>query len=255
MFKNYALMGEFGEYIYFNFCKKNSLNPKFIRMGETDVEIEYNGKKYLVDVKTTDLKQDKYKGSRHRENLCYDQVVVDIDNNSIKINPDIKSPLNRFGKIIISDLDINYEKWIKSEKPKKNSSNSMKIKRDEIKQQIKQLFNQKKIKVRTIVRGIVSKKRWSGRPDNLPGSIATIKRYPITIFIQMKYQNDLNEEIYKIFYFDHKLLGNEIKLVDADKRQQNKGYLKVIDIEDFEKNNNKYVFKNIEDLKLFINSF
>ena len=100
MFKNYALMGEFGEYIYFNFCKKNSLNPKFIRMGETDVEIEYNEKKYLVDVKTTDLKQDKYKGSRHRENLCYDQVVVDIDNNSIKINPDIKSPLNKFGKII-----------------------------------------------------------------------------------------------------------------------------------------------------------
>ena len=131
----------------------------------------------------------------------------------------------------------------------------MKIKRDEIKQQIKQLFNQKKIKVRTIVRGIVSKKRWSGRPDNLPGSIATIKKYPITIFIQMKYQDDLNEEIYKIFYFDHKLLGNEIKLVDADKRQQNKGYLKVIDIEDFEKNNNKFVFKNIEDLKLFINSF
>ena len=31
-------------------------------------------------------------------------------------------------------------------------------------------------------------------------------------------------------------------MVDADKRQQNKGYLKVIDIEDFEKNNNKFVF-------------
>ena len=101
----------------------------------------------------------------------------------------------------------------------------------------------------------MSKKRWSGRPDNLPGSSATIKRYPITIFIQMKYQDDLNEEIYKIFYFDHKLLGKEIKLVDADKRQQNRGFLKVIDIEDFERNNKKFVFKTVDQLKIFINSF
>ena len=56
-----------------------------------------------------------------------------------------------------------------------------------------------------------------------------------------------------MIYFDNKLLGNEIKLVDADKRQQKKGYLKVIDIEDFEKNNNKFVFKNIDEMRLFIN--
>ena len=58
MFKNYALMGEFGEYIYFNFCKKNSLNPKFIRM--CDLIIRYKPenvelKDFLASCLTSDL--------------------------------------------------------------------------------------------------------------------------------------------------------------------------------------------------------
>jgi hypothetical protein len=71
----------------------------------------------------------------------------------------------------------------------------------------------------------------------------------------MKYKNEIEEEIYKIYLFDHKQLDKNIKLVEGNKRQKLKGYLKVIDINLFEKNNSSFVFKSINQLNMFLDDF
>ena len=71
----------------------------------------------------------------------------------------------------------------------------------------------------------------------------------------MKYKNEIDEEIYKIYLFDHKQLDKNIKLVEGNKRQKLKGYLKVIDINFFEKNNSSFVFRSINQLNMFLDDF
>ena len=78
------------------------------------------------------------------------------------------------------------------------------------------------------------------KTDNLPGSKKIIDSYPATIFIQLKYKNNREEEISNIFYIDHGKLGHQIKLIDADMRQQ-KGIKKVIDFEHLKENKNIFL--------------
>ena len=255
MFKNYQQIGEFGEYIYYFFAKSKNLDPKIMKIQETDIVLSLNKEKFFIDVKTTDKPQKGYKGKKHKKNVIYDQVVIDIKNNLIKINPDSQSPLNKMGNLQILDLNKKFKIWNNKITRKTLSKSKPNNTRNLIKKEIKKIFLIKDINPRIIIRGIVSKKRWSGKPDNLPGSLSVIKKYPVTIFVQMKYKNEIEEEIYKIYLFDHKQLDKNIKLVEGNKRQKLKGYLKVIDINLFEKNNSSFVFKSINQLNTFLDNF
>ena len=144
-------------------------------------------------------------------------------------------------------------------KTKKTNKNKMKILtkkyRKELKKKIKDFFKKEKnVNIRVVIRGSVSLTRWSAKPDNLPGSKKIIDSYPATIFIQLKYKNNREEEISNIFYIDHGKLGHQIKLIDADMRQQKKGIKKVIDFEHFKKENKKYIFNSIDNLFLKLDS-
>ena len=98
-----------------------------------------------------------------------------------------------------------------------------------------------------VIRGSVSLTRWSAKPDNLPGSEKMINRYPATVFVQLKYKNETEEEISKIFYIKHSSLGKSIKLIEADNRQKKKGIQKVIDFEHFKNENKQYIFENLDN--------
>jgi len=255
MFKNYQQMGEFGEYVYYLFAKSKKLNPKIMKIQETDIVLSFNKEKFFIDVKTTDKPQKGYKGKKHKKNIIYDQVVIDQKNNLIRINPDNQSPLNKMGDLQILDLKKKFIIWNNKTTRKTLSKSKPNNTRKLIIKEIKKIFSKKNINPRIIIRGIVSKKRWSGKPDNLPGSLSVIKKYPLTIFVQMKYKNETEEEIYKIYLFDHKQLDKNIKLVEGNKRQKLKGYMKVIDINFFEKNNSSFVFRSINQLNLFLDDF
>ena len=118
----------------------------------------------------------------------------------------------------------------------------------ELKKKIKNFFKIKKgLDIRVVIRGSVSLTRWSAKPDNLPGSDKMISRYPATVFVQLKYKNDREEEISKIFFIKHQELGKNIKLIEADKRQQKKGIKVVIDFEKFKIYNKNYIFNSLEN--------
>lgn len=243
---NDQLLGDFGEFIYRKYAESKNFEAHQTNVAETDVELIKDNKSYLIDVKSSWIKEGGYKGKRSRNNVFYDQVSIQED--FIKIFPDKESPLFENKEIIIFDTDKYFAEWKSKKKNTKKNKNSYQKYRQELKEKIKSFFKEsKKIDIRVVIRGSVSLTRWSAKPDNLPGSEKMINKYPATVFIQLNYKNEREEEISKIFFIDHNELGKKIKLIDADNRQQKKGISKVIDFNDFTLNNNEYVFLNLEN--------
>ena len=258
VFKKYKinpqLLGDFGEFIYRKYAESQNFQVKQTNVAETDVELLKDNKKYLVDVKSSWTKEGGFKGRRSRDDVSSDQVS--IKDNSIKIYPDKSSPLFSEKQIIILDVDRYFIEWKTKKTNKNKNENSYQKYRKELKKKIKDFFKKEKnVNIRVVIRGSVSLTRWSAKPDNLPGSKKIIDSYPATIFIQLKYKNNREEEISNIFYIDHGKLGHQIKLIDADMRQQKKGIKKVIDFEHFKKENKKYIFNSIDNLFLKLDSF
>lgn len=250
-FKKFKLndqrLGDFGEFIYRKYAESQNFKVKQTNVAETDVELSKNDKTYLIDVKSSWTKEGGFKGRRSRTDISYDQVTINDD--KIKIYPDKNSPLFRDKQIFIIDTDKYFEEWKFKKTNKQKNKNSYQEFRKELKKKIKNFFKiEKCIDIRVVVRGSVSLTRWSAKPDNLPGSDKMINRYPATVFVQLKYKNDREEEVSKIFFIKHKELGKNIKLIEADKRQQKKGIKKVIDFEHFRSQNRNNIFDTFEKL-------
>ena len=242
---NDQLLGDFGEFIYRKYAEGQNFRVKQTNVAETDVELQKNDKKYLIDVKSSWTKEGGFKGHRSRIDISYDQVSIQDD--TTKIFPDKSSPLFSLVPIIISDTEQLFKEWKIKKTNKEKNNNSYQEYRKELKKKIKLFFKDNNIDIRVVIRGSVSLTRWSAKPDNLPGSEKMINRYPATVFVQLKYKNETEEEISKIFYIKHSSLGKSIKLIEADNRQKKKGIQKVIDFEHFKNENKQYIFENLDN--------
>ena len=248
---NRQLKGSLGEHIYREFAKSKNFKVIQTNIGETDVELHFNGKKYEVDVKATETDTGGYRGARSKKDIIYEQIV--IMDNYVKINPDNNSPFKDFKKedLILHNINELVEKWMNKKRIKKPVNNYQKY-RNEIKKEILNLFKKKNINIRVVCRGSVSLTRWSAKPDNLPGSQRMINKYPATVFVQLAYNDNQNEKISNIYFINHKDLGKKIKLIEPDKRQKKKGIDKVIDFKAFREELPELIFKNLSELELFI---
>ena len=242
-FKNSQALGSFGEFCYSKFTKAKGIEIEKVGILEYDFNVCNSLK---VDVKTTQSKKIKYSGKRVREDISYD--IISVINDKVTIYPDSSSPLLKFSGCVIGDLSSLYDEWLLSKSNKNiliKTQNIHKQKRNLIDNCIKSYFPDKKIRV--VFRGSVSKTRWSSSPDNLPGSPSNVKNYDVTIFVQMITGSEF-EEINRIYLFNHDDFNN-IKMKEPDRRQSNKGVLKVIDYEWYELNFPTFVFNNLEELQ------
>ena len=242
-FKNYQQLGSFGEFCYQKFALAKMLPIEKVGILEYDFNVATSHK---VDVKTTQTKKIKFTGKRVRADISYDLVRVADD--KVTIYPDLTSPLVKFSGSVIGAIASLYEEWLlnKSIKPKPvRTSNEHKIKRNAIQQSIADIFPDKRVRV--VFRGSVSKTRWSGSPDNLPGSTSKTQNSDMTVFVQMLTVENL-EEINRIYLFYHDSFEN-IKMKTPNKRQLNKGIVKVIDLKWYEVNFPSFIFNSFEELK------
>lgn len=246
MFRTTAEKGSFGEYCYMLFAKENG----FLIRKEGILECDFIvSDKYLIDVKTTESEKVKYVGTRISENISYD--VISIKDGIVKIYPDLISPLKNFSGDVIGKTDVLLDRWRQSKKTGKvlRSQKSIhKENRNSIKSEILDLFKKSKNeKLRIVFRGLVSNTRWKSSPDNLPGSVSQIANNDITVFVQMKSENNA-EKVSKIYIFKHIDLY-KFPMKNTDQRQKNKGIEKVIDLEEFEKKFPELIFENMEGLR------
>ena len=67
----------------------------------------------------------------------------------------------------------------------------------------------------------------------------------------MKYSETRLEELSEIFVFEHFQYNKKIKLIPSSVRQQKKGFMQVIDKEDFRRNNPELIFNDIDSFKTY----
>jgi hypothetical protein len=242
-FKNYQKLGSFGEFCYKKFAIAKGLPIEKVGFLEYDFNVATSHK---VDVKTTQTKKIKFTGKRVRADISYD--LVRVADNEVIIYPDLTSPLIKFSGSVIGATASLYDEWLlnKSIKIKTVSTpNEHKIRRNVIQQSIRDVFPNKR--VRFVFRGSVSKTRWSGSPDNLPGRTSKTKNTDMTVFVQMLTVGDM-EEINRIYLFYHDSF-KKIKMKIPDRRQVKKGIFEVIDFESYELNFPSFIFNSFEELK------
>lgn len=250
-------LGEFGEFIYRDYCRKQNLECKIVKYLRADVIIFFEGKEFFVDVKTTQSNRGKYKGLRPQKkyNYAYDQVFISKD--KIVIYPDDNSLLNKFinssKEILIEDPEILYQKYLNTPNEEKHITNSER-KRYEIKKQIINLFSNKNLKCRVLHRGQVSKDSWGKNvPNNVPGSKKTYEKFDYTVLINFKDDGIDSEIVHDIYLLKTSFLGNKIRLVEPTLDiQKKKGIKKLLDYEDFKISNAEFYYKNLDELILFI---
>jgi hypothetical protein len=242
-FKNYQKLGSFGEFCYQKFAIAKGLPIEKVGILEYDFNVATYHK---VDVKTTQTKKIKFTGKRARADISYD--IVRVLDNEVTIYPDLTSPLVKFSGSVIGSVASLYDEWLLNKSIKIKSlrtPNEHKIRRNTIKQSIRDIFPNKSI--RFVFRGSVSKTRWSGSPDNLPGSTSKTKNTEMTVFVQMLTVGDV-EKINRIYLFYHDSF-KKIKMKIPDRRQVNKGIVEVIDFEWYEVNFPSFIFNSFEELK------
>ena len=250
-------LGEFGEFIYRDYCRKQNLECKIVKYLRADVIIFFEGKEFFVDVKTTQSNRGKYKGIRPQKkyNYAYDQVFISKD--KIVIYPDDNSLLNKFinssKEILIEDPEILYQKYLSTPIEEKHITNSER-KRHEIKKQIINLFSNKNLKCRVLHRGQVSKDSWGKNvPNNVPGSKKTYEKFDYTVLIKFKDDGIDSETVHNIYLLKTSFLGNKIRLVEPTLDiQKKKGVKNLLDYEDFKISNPEFYYKNLDELILFI---
>lgn len=246
MFKNSSEKGAFGEFAFQYFVTRKGLQIKKTGILEYDFMI---AEKFLIDVKTTESEDTRYRGLRVRPEIIYD--LVQIQDGIVRLYPDAKSPLAKFSGSIIGNFEELMKEWreLKAIQPQvKKLDDRHRVFRRTLKDTIASAFIARgEQSPRVVLRGLVSKTRWTSSPDNLPGSERTISQYSRTIFIQLVTIGD-EEQIEKIFVFRHDQLPY-IAMKAPDSRQGKKRIQRVIDLQAFEKDFPNQIFTNINQLK------
>jgi hypothetical protein len=149
----------------------------------------------------------------------------------------------------IGDLNILFGQW-QQHKAIKTSSRSRKTtphhhNRKEITREVFEIFSP--LSARVVVRGSVSEDRWSSLPDNLPGPASVVKKYDVTVFLQMRTKVD-HEDLSRMIVVFHRDLA-EYPVKSSDNRQKKKGIKSVLDIINFESNFPELVFHSLDELR------
>jgi len=246
------LLGEFGEYVYRSYCRKQQLECKITKYLRADVIIFHNSQEYFVDVKTTISNQGLYKGQRPQKKYGYAYEQVFVNKDLIKIYPDENSLLKKFtnnnDEIVIDNTNEQYQKYLTAPIEVKYITNSEKT-RDKIRNKIEQIFINKNLKCRILERGQVSEEGWGKHnpPFNVPGKKSLYQKYDYNMLINYKDIAFDKEEVKEIYLFKTSLIGNQIKLIEPMSNLIKKRNIKgLIDYDDFKKNNSKYYFSNLE---------
>ncbi len=244
--------GAFGEFVYANFCKINGFDVLRTNFCHTDYFLSTKTKtnSWYVDVKTTERSITRYGGRRFHDEILYELIFFKDQN--IYLAPDSASPFNKGEPILLGQIDYLQSLWLDS-KPLEHLVND-RTNYLRLGQLIESLKKSSFKKIRLIERGDASSSRWSGTVDNLPGSDKVINENDATIFIQYKCI-DFQEKIDLIFFISHALVVDGFFIMtEPKKRQKDKGINRVLDIEEFIKNHQQFVFKSLDELERYINS-
>lgn len=250
MFKNASTLGAFGEFVYQSFCESQGFICHRTNFCHTDFLItpQSGGQETFVDVKSTQNRMVGYRGKRFHSEIAYETVAV--FNGTVSLIPDPKSPFYGSGKLTLGSLESLIQRWDSSP----NSQNKKAPLNEQLFRELKAVFASSQYpKVRFVERGDASSKRWTGTVDNLPGSSAIIAKADATVFIQYGC-SDFIQVISTIMIFPHdSIRRGEIRMLEPNTRQKNKGIIEVIDLNSFKEDFPDLVFSSVESLKRFLN--
>ena len=246
---NHSILGSFGEFVYGKICEQERVEHEISHILETDFRVNFRGKLFEVDVKTTRphtsfAKAKKY--PKRNKSICYDLLVVGLDGVSLYPDPDSWiSEVRSFDRSQSEELLSQWQESIQSVIRKSSSNNPATEARRLLKRQIENSFRTQQL-VRVIIRGQVSDTRWKDAPDNLIPKPSQLVKFQATIFLQ--FQTTGREEVLKkILYLDHDHIAAWPTL-DASDRQKNKGIDRVLDLQNFEVLFANSVFTSVDDL-------
>lgn len=240
-FENNSQQGEFGEYLYIKFCKKNNIDCNRVNKFGRDIDLA-NAK---IDVKTSRTKKN-WSDKKYKPYVKYDVIFIDRDSDSVYLYPEKDSPLRKdFYGVRLGELTDLYDEWKTNQYEEKATLDPIEQERKEFLQRVS-----KKLRLRPLLYRVDTHK-WIGYPDNIPGSW---EKYDATIFLRIKFDWE-KDKIGEIKYY--LFLSHEMDLYpDAKptKRQRKKGIKRIIDLEEFEKTFPRNIFTNRDILISDINS-
>jgi hypothetical protein len=241
VFKNTTQQGDFGEYLYIEFCKKNKIDCDRVNRLGRDIDLA-NAK---IDVKTS-KNQKNWGDKKYKPYVKYDVIFIDKDDDSVYLYPEKDSPLRKdFYGFKLGEFADLYDEWKTSKYEVKDKFDLIEYERKEFLQRVSKNFRLRQLLYR------VDTHKWIGYPDNIPGSW---EKYDATIFLRIKFDWE-KDKIGEIKYY--LFLSHEMDLYpDAKptKRQRKKGIKRIIDLEEFEKTFPRNIFTNRDKLISDINS-
>lgn len=244
MFKNKTQQGNFGEYLYIKFCKKNNIDCDRVNRFGRDIDLA-NAK---IDVKTSFTKK-SYSPKTYKPFVKYDVIFIDEDNDSVYLYPEKDSPQRKdFYGVRLGEFTDLYDEWKTSQYEGQAKFDPIEEEKKEIEEKITQ-----KYKLRYIYRVLTHE--WHGdhqHPFNIPGSCW--QKYDATIYLKIMFDWE-KDKIGKIKYYI--FLTNEMEQypkLESPKLAADRGYEKIINWQVFEENFSKNIFHDKKDLTDFINS-
>ena len=106
-FENNSQQGEFGEYLYIKFCKKNNIDCNRVNKFGRDIDLA-NAK---IDVKTSRTKKN-WSDKKYKPYVKYDVIFIDRDSDSVYLYPEKDSPLRKdFYGHRLGELTDLYDEW------------------------------------------------------------------------------------------------------------------------------------------------
>ena len=243
MFKNTSQQGDFGEYLYIEFCKKNNIDCDRVNRLGRDIDLA----NVKIDVKTTyNQNQKNWSDKKYKPHVKYDVIFIDKVNYSVYLYPEKDSPLRKdFYEVKLGELTDLYDEWKTSQYEGKDKFDLIEYERKEFLQRVSKKFRLRRLLYR------VDTHKWIGYPDNIPGSW---DKYDATIFLKIKFdweKDKIGEIKYYLFLSDEMDLYPDAK---PTKRQREKGIKKIIDLEEFEKTFSRNIFTNRDKLINYINT-
>ena len=240
VFKNNSEKGDFGEYLYIKFCKKNNIPVKRLNRFGRDIDLA-NAK---IDVKTSNSLKN-WRDKKYKPYVRYDVIFINEANNSVYLYPEKDSPLRKdFYEIKLGEFNYLFNQWKNNPLEKMPRYDAIKEVRNEIQERVSEKFRS-----RILYR--IDTHQWKGYPDNVPGSW---EKYDATIFLKIKFDWE-RDEVGEIQYY--LFLSNEMDLYSYEeptKRQRDKGYEKNINWKKFQKTFSRNIFNDIDKLINYINT-
>lgn len=251
-FTNCSQLGSFGEFVYKRFVEQQGYKVERTNFCHTDFLVSIAHERFYVDVKSFPRKNDRYRGRRHHSEIIYDMILV--YDGVVHIVPDDRSPFKSLGAQKIESLETLVDAWrTKTASPGKKRG----VGAGDVRNDLAEAFAAAGFPDwRLVERGDASRTRWSGTVDNLPGTLSTIDTYDATLFIQ--YGCEFSGGVFtqskvEFMLFPHRMIGDgQVPMRTPNKRQQDKGIERVVDLQKFRHEHSELVFKRIEDLKSYL---